>query len=92
MKIRLIRAARIRHEAGEIVEVSPAEAGFLLSTGSAAPVEAAQTRETPEDATARETPENAAPEIETPEKSAPARETPEIMKARKVVPTRKTRK
>ena len=35
MKVKLLRAARIRHEAGEIVEVSPAEAGFLLSTGSA---------------------------------------------------------
>ena len=50
MKLKLLRAARIRHEAGEIVEVSPAEAGFLLSTGSA--VEAAELppmkRETPE--------------------------------------------
>ena len=50
MRLRLIRAARIRHEAGEIVEVSPAEAGFLLSTGSA--VQAAEApanmRETPE--------------------------------------------
>ena len=74
MKIRLIRAARIRHEAGEIVEVSPAEAGFLLSTGSAALV--------------------GTPVLmrETPEEAAPAKETPEIMKARKVVPTRKTRK
>ena len=41
MKVKLLREARIRHEAGEIVEVSPAEAGFLLSTGSAvhAPIE-----------------------------------------------------
>ena len=35
MKLLLTRAAKIRHEAGEIVEVSPAEAGFLLSTHSA---------------------------------------------------------
>ena len=35
MKLRLIRAARIQHQAGEIVEVSPTEAGFLLSTKSA---------------------------------------------------------
>ena len=35
MKIRLIRDARIRHKAGEIVEVSPAEANFLLSINSA---------------------------------------------------------
>ena len=41
MKVKLLREARIRHEAGEIVEVSPAEAGFLLSSGSAvhAPIE-----------------------------------------------------
>ncbi len=49
MKVKLLRAARIRHEAGEIVEVSPAEAGFLLSTMSAEPV--AATRETPEEKT-----------------------------------------
>ena len=51
MKLRLIRAARIRHEAGEIVEVSPAEAGFLLSTGSAVSVAefSAVQRETPEE-------------------------------------------
>ena len=52
MKLRLIRAARIRHEAGEIVEVSPAEAGFLLSTGSAVCVtETNAKRETPEEKT-----------------------------------------
>ena len=50
MKVKLLRAARIRHEAGEIVEVSPAEAGFLLSTGSAVTVAEAPAmeRETPE--------------------------------------------
>ena len=50
MKVKLIRPARIRHEAGEIVEVSPAEAGFLLSTGSAVTVAEAPAmkRETPE--------------------------------------------
>lgn len=53
MKVKLIRAARIRHEAGEIVEVSPAEAGFLLSTGSAEMVAEAPVmkRETPEEKT-----------------------------------------
>lgn len=35
MKIKLLRDARIRHKAGETVDASPAEAGFLLSTGSA---------------------------------------------------------
>ena len=49
MKVKLLRAARIRHEAGEIVEVSPAEAGFLISTGSAAVAEAPAMRETPEE-------------------------------------------
>lgn len=38
MKIRLIRRARIWHEAGEIVEVKPEEARFLLSVSSAIPV------------------------------------------------------
>lgn len=37
MKVRLTREARIRHYAGEIVEVSPAEAAFLISTRSAEP-------------------------------------------------------
>ena len=35
MKVRLLQASQIRHEAGEIVEVSPARAGFLLSCGAA---------------------------------------------------------
>lgn len=49
MKLKLLRAARIRHETGEIVEVSPAEAGFLLSTGSAVTAEELpKKRETPE--------------------------------------------
>lgn len=34
MEVKLLRAARIRHEAGEIVKVSPSEFSFLLSTGS----------------------------------------------------------
>ncbi len=39
MKVRLLRRARIWHNAGETVEVSSAEAGFLLSTGSAQALE-----------------------------------------------------
>lgn len=39
MKIKLLRDSRINHAAGEIVEVSPAEADFLLSVGSAAKIE-----------------------------------------------------
>jgi len=61
MKVKLIRAAKIRHEAGEIVEVSPAEAGFLLSTHSAVEViEEIPQREVPEKAVKKETPEKAA--------------------------------
>lgn len=40
MKVLLLRDARIHHKAGEIVEVSPAEFGFLKSTNSAVPVAA----------------------------------------------------
>ena len=39
MKIKLLRDSRINHTAGEIVEVSPAVADFLLSVGSAAKIE-----------------------------------------------------
>lgn len=40
MKARLIKDARIKHKAGEIVEVSPAEFNFLTSVGVAEPVKA----------------------------------------------------
>ena len=35
MKLLLKKAARINHKAGEIVEVSPDQARFLLSIGAA---------------------------------------------------------
>ena len=58
MRVKLLRAARIRHEAGETVEVSPAVAGFLLSTGSAEVVrEAPKTREIPEEMLTADMPE-----------------------------------
>lgn len=38
MKVKLTKDARIKHYAGEIVEVSPAEYNFLTSTGSAVSV------------------------------------------------------
>ena len=80
MKVKLLRAARIRHEAGEIVEVSPAEAGFLLSTGSAveyaAPVKA-------------ETPEAKAKKPENPEQKTQVKETPEAKNKPKSVRTKK---
>ena len=54
MKVKLLRAARIRHEAGETVEVSPAVAGFLFSTGSAVRVFDAPDPEVRETLTAEE--------------------------------------
>lgn len=47
MKLLLLKAARINHNAGEIVEVSPAQSAFLLSVG-AAEIVRAEKRETPE--------------------------------------------
>lgn len=38
MKVKLLRDAKIKHSAGEIVEVSPAEAHFLMSLNGAIPV------------------------------------------------------
>ena len=58
MKVRLLRDAKIRHMAGEVVEItSQPELDFLLSTGSATVLRAAAP-ETPEEsapAAARET-------------------------------------
>ena len=48
MKVKLLRDSRIMHKAGEIVEVSPAEYGFLTSVGSAIEVRAENVVETPE--------------------------------------------
>lgn len=45
MKVKLLRDARINHKAGEIVEVSPAECSFLISTGSAVKVSEAVKKE-----------------------------------------------
>lgn len=38
MKVRLIRDARVKHYAGEIVEVSPEEFQFFVSLGTAVPL------------------------------------------------------
>ena len=54
MKLLLKKAARILVEAGEIVEVSPAQADFLLSI-NAAEVVKAQQKKTPEEKTAAAT-------------------------------------
>lgn len=38
MIVKLLRDARIKHKAGEVVNITPAEAVFLLSIGSAVEV------------------------------------------------------
>lgn len=43
MYIRLVRDSRINHFAGEILEVSSAQAEFLLSVGSAVKAETVET-------------------------------------------------
>lgn len=40
MKVMLLRDQKIRHSAGEIVDVSPVEFNFLISINSAIPVSA----------------------------------------------------
>lgn len=54
MKIRLLRPARITMNTGEIVEVSPDQARFLLSVGSAEIV-GPEKKETPEKAITKTT-------------------------------------
>ena len=90
MKVKLLREARIRHEAGEIVEVSPAEAGFLLSTGSAvhAPIE--MITELP-DEKMFVTPEEGTQAAETPEDMLKA-ETPEAEEQPKKTAAKKAAK
>ena len=39
MKVLLIKDARIKHKAGETVEVTPEEFNYLVSLGQAKPVE-----------------------------------------------------
>ena len=65
MKVQLLRDARIMHKAGEILEVSPEECHFLVSTDGAVEVEAVKAPA----AKAIEVPEEKVVEkIETPEK------------------------
>lgn len=52
MKIKLLRDSRILHKVGEVVEASPAECSFLISTGSA--VKVSEAVEKVETATAEE--------------------------------------
>ena len=66
MKVKLLRNSRITHKAGEIVEVSPDECYFLVTTGGA--VEVGTAVKAP--AADIETPEDKLPEAEAPEKKA----------------------
>lgn len=47
MKVQLLRDTRIKHKAGEIVEVSPEEAQFLVSVHSAEIVAEEPAKKTP---------------------------------------------
>lgn len=89
MKVQLTRAARIRHNAGEIVEVSPAEAGFLFSTGSAVQATETPVKEVPEKCipVSAEMPDGA----ETPEGNAASAETPEKAAAKKPAKKKSTK-
>lgn len=53
MKVRLLRPARINMNAGDVVDVSPAQANFLLSVGSATPVKEQKEAETKKKETAK---------------------------------------
>lgn len=46
MKARLLKAARINHKAGEIVEVSPDQLNFLVSVGAAEALRESEAKET----------------------------------------------
>lgn len=71
MKVKLLRDARIKHYAGEIIEVSPEECHFLVSTDGAVVADAVKAP-----AKAIETPEEKVVEkVETPEKKAPVKRT-----------------
>ena len=72
MKVLLIRGNRIDGKAGEIVEVSPARADFLLRYGMAEPVTVREQIETPEKRTAGKTTRTAKTEPEKETKTAKA--------------------
>lgn len=68
MRVKLLQSANIRHDAGEIVEVSPERAGFLFGCGAAEPIE--ERKETAINPPEAEIPEKKAiapPEVEAPE-------------------------
>lgn len=55
MKVRLLRQNRIDGRAGDIADVSPARAAFLISVGLAEPAEIRERIEIPEKKTAKRT-------------------------------------
>lgn len=89
MKMLILKDSRITVKAGEIVEVSPAQADFLMSTRSAVPAaeKRAPARENPEFAQAFETPEATADGIVETVDTVP--ETPEKTETKKTRTTRK---
>jgi len=74
MWVKLLRDARIVHHAGEILEVSPEEGHFLVTTEGAVVVDAVKT---------------AAKAIETPEEKLPAPEVPEKKVVKKATAVKK---
>lgn len=68
MRVKLLQSANIRHDAGEIVEVSPERAGFLFGCGAAEPIEECKETEiNPPEAEIPEKKAIAPPEVEAPE-------------------------
>ena len=72
MQVLLTRSNRIDGKAGEIVEVSPARAAFLLRYGLADPVTVREQAETPEKRTVNRTTRAAKAEPEKEAKTAKA--------------------
>ena len=72
MQVLLTRSNKIDGKAGEIVEVSPARAAFLLRYGLADPVTVREQVETPEKRTANRTTRAAKAEPEKEAKTAKA--------------------
>ena len=57
MKVKLLREASIKHQAGEVVEVSPTEYAFLTSLGAAVDAVTEKPKEeTPEEVNPEKTP------------------------------------
>ena len=69
MKVKLLRDARIKHKAGEIVEVSPDECFFLITTDGAVEVDAVKS---PAKSEVEIPEEKVVEKIETPEKKVKA--------------------